>query len=152
MDRETFVRALRTSVKEFERLRKERPWPDMDLSGADLSNCDLRMVQLGRITLRNVDFSNSDLTGANLTHSDLRGARFHGARIYGVNLHKADLAEADFRGCLMGGMDEEGRMCINKGMFKNVRWGKEQLEYFLGVLNENDDWEIEYRVVPRKRG
>ncbi len=150
MEKDAYVQALRTSVKEFERLRKEQPWPNMDLSGADLSSCDLKMAQLGRINLRGADFSNSDLSYSNLTHSNLRDVKFSGARLFGVNLHKAELEGADFRGAVLGGMEEDGRMCINTWMFKNVLWSREQIEYFLGILNQNDEWEIKYEIVPRK--
>ena len=148
MNKTAYIQALRSGVKEFERLRRERPWPNMDLSGADLSSCDLKMAQLARIDLHDVDFSNSDLSYSNLAHSNLKGARFFGARLFGANLHKAELEGADFRGATLGGMEEDERICINTGMFKNVRWSKEHLEYFLNILNQNDDWQIIYDIVP----
>lgn len=151
MDKNIYVKALRTSVKEFERVRREQPWPNMDLSGADLSGCDLRMAQLGRINLEGANFSNSDLTMANLTHSNLKGARFTKAKLIGVNLHKAELKDADFKGAIVSGMDQDGRMCINTEMFRNVRWGKEHIQYFIDILNQNDDWEIKYQIVPKEK-
>ncbi len=97
-----------------------------------------------------VDFSGADLTAANLGHADLRGARFKGAKVIGVNLHKAELAGADFRGAVLGGFDADGRICLNTWMFKGVRWGREELERLLAVLNQNEDWEIRYQIVAKR--
>ncbi len=149
MGDQAIVNALRSGGKGFNTLRQERPQECQDLSGADLSGLDLRGAQMGRLVLRDVDFSGSDLTGANLSHADLRGARFKGAKLIGVNLHKAELAGTDFRGALLGGFDGDGRICVNTWMFKGVRWGKEELARLLDVLNQNEDWEIRYTIVPK---
>lgn len=149
--KEDFVHALRTSVEAFHQMRRQHPVPDLDLAGADLSGCNLRGAQLGRLDLRGASFRNADLTGANLGHSDLRGADFQGATLVDVNLHKAELEGSNFLGAALGGFEQEGRMCLNRGMFCGVRWGREQLEYFLGILNQNDDWEVQYQIVPKRR-
>ena len=151
MDKEGIVAALRSGAKDFNALRQEHPQVCQDLSGADLSGLDLHGAQMGRLTLRDVDFSSADLTGANLSHADLRHARFKGAKVVGVNLHKAELAGADFRGAILGGFDGDGRICLNTWMFKGVRWGREELERLLAVLNQNEDWEIRYQIVAKGR-
>ena len=149
MDREEYIKALRTSIKKFDRLRKEKPWPNMDLSGANLSNSDLTNAQLGRINFRGADFSNTNLSYTNLAHTDLRYAKFSGAIIKGANLHKAQLENADFRGANISGLEEDGRICINSCMFKNVKWNKEQLTYFINILNQSEDWEIKFNIIPK---
>ncbi len=150
-DRELYVKALRTSVQEFERVRKEHPWPDMDLSGADLSHCDLRNAQFGRINFEGADFSHSDLSHTNLNSANIKKAKFFKAKAIGVSIHKAEMEGADFTGAIVGGMEQDGRMCLNSTSFKNVRWGKEQLEYYLSILNQNDNWEIKYQIVPKRK-
>ncbi|MBF8267938.1 MAG: pentapeptide repeat protein [Dehalococcoidia bacterium] len=152
MDKEQFVTALRTSVAEFEKLRPPTSRDALDMSGADLSGCDLRGVQLREVTLQEVNFEGADLTGANLTHSKLQGARFKGAKLINVNMHETELEGADLRGAVLGGFDDASRMCLRACNFQGVRWGKEELEYFLGVLNKNEEWEIKYQVVPRAKG
>lgn len=149
MDKEQLVAALRSSVAEFEQLHSPDSHDSLDISGADLSGCDLRGVQLRGTTLREVNFEGADLTGANLTHSDLRGANFKGARLVDINMHRTQLEGADFRGAILGGFDADSLMCLNSCMFKGVRWGKEELEYFLATLNRNEEWEVRYEVVPR---
>ena len=148
MSKEALVKALHHSVESFQEERRKYPG-ELDLSGADLSGANLLSAQLGRANLKGVNFSDCDLTNANLSHSQLQGAIFHSAKIINVNLHKAELEGADFRGAIFGGMEEDGRMCINQWMFCNVKWGKEQLEYFLSVLNKNNDWEIKYELLPK---
>ena len=154
MDKEQYIAALRTSVAEFEKLRPQNSREDLDISGADLSGCDLRGVQLRDVTLRDINFEGADLTGANLTHSDLRGSRFKGAKLADVNMLRVELEGADLRGAILSGFDADSLMCLNACMFNGVRWGKEVLEYFLGILNRSEEWEIKYQVVPRagKRG
>ncbi len=149
MDTSALIVELRKGLKDFNALRQEHPQELQDLSGADLSGLDLRGAQMGRLVLRDADFSRSDLTGANLSHADLRGAKFAGSKLIGVNLHKAELAGADFRSATLGGFDGDGRICINTWMFKGVRWGKEELARLLDVLNQNEDWEIRYTIVPK---
>ena len=149
MGKEEYIKALCTSIKQFDILRKEKPWPNMDLSGANLSNSNLRNAQLGRINFRGADFSNTDLSYSNLAHTDLRDAKFSGAKIIGVNLHKAQLENADFRGAHISGLEEDGRICINSCMFKNVKWNKEQLTYFINILNQSEDWEIQFNIIPK---
>jgi len=149
LNREEYIKALRSSIKEFDILRKEKPWPNMDLSGANLSKSNLRNAQLGGIIFRGADFSNTDLSYSNLAHTDLRDAKFSGATIFGTNLHKAQLENADFRKANIGGLEEDGRICINSCMFKNVKWNKEQLTYFINILNQSQDWEIKFNLIPR---
>jgi hypothetical protein len=42
-------------------------------------------------------------------------------------------------------------ICFNACIFKDVRCGKEGLEYFLKILNRNEDWEIKYEIVPKAK-
>jgi uncharacterized protein YjbI with pentapeptide repeats len=149
MEREQYLAALRSSVAEFDELRKQDPNAKIDISGADLSGADLRGAPLLRVNLSNVNFEGADLTKANLSQADLRGARFNGARLVDIRLHQADMEGADFRGAVLGGFEADSQMCLRGCNFKGVQWSREQLEYFLDVLNMNDDWEIRYQLVPK---
>ena len=149
MDKEALVKALRTGVEEFDRLRKQAPADPLDLSGADLSGCNLRKADLGRAKLQGANLRDADLTGANLGNADLRQADLTGARLADVSLHRTQLAGARLDEALLGGFGRDGRICIHSEMFNNVRWGREHLESFLKVLNENPDWEIRYQIVPK---
>lgn len=149
MDKEQYVAALRGSVAEFEELRKQDSTRNIDLSGADLSGLDLRKVQLASADLSNVSFEDSDLTGAVLRFAKLAGTRFNGAKLVDIVLHHADMEGADFRGAVLGGFEADSQMCLRGCNFKGVRWSREHLEYFLGVLNQNDDWEIRFQVLPK---
>ena len=150
MEKEQYVAALRRSVSEFDELRKQDPDAKIDMSEADLSDTDLRGVSLFRANLNNVNFDGADLSKANLSQTDLRGAHFKGARLVDIRLHQADLEGADFRGAELGGFEAESQLCLRNCNFKGVRWSKEQLEYFLEVLNQNDDWYIRYQLVPKR--
>ena len=149
MNQSTFIRALQQSVEHFNEMRKGHGAKANDLSGGDFSGCNLRGAQLGRMLLRNCRFDQADLTDANLSHSDFTGASFKGARIDNVNLHKAILTGADLRGAILCGFDRDGRMCLNVENFRGVKWGQQELKSILNILNQNDDWEIRYDVVPR---
>ena len=151
MERIAFVQALQRGVEEFNQMRRKFGAAAQDLSGGDFSGCDLRGAQLGRMTFRDSKFDESDLTDANLSHSDLTAATFRGARVVNVNLHKAVLTGADFRGAILGGFDKDGRMCLNVANFRGVKWGKAELESILAILDQNEEWEIRYQLVPRKR-
>ena len=149
MNRSDFIEALQQSVDQFNEIRKKHGAKVNDLSGGDFSGCDLRGAQLGRMLLRNCRFDDADLTDANLSHSDVTGASFKGALIDNVNLHKAILTGADLCGAILGGFDRDGRMCLNVENFRDVKWGRPELSTIMNLLNQNNDWEILYDIVPR---
>ena len=149
MENEQYLAALRSSVAEFDELRKQDTNARIDMSGADLSGADLRGAPLLRVNLSNVNFEGADLTKANLSRADLRGARFKGATLTDANLHRAEMEGADLRDAVMGGLDEDAQVCLYPCLFNGVRWGKGEMEHFLEVINKNVDWEIRYELVPR---
>jgi hypothetical protein len=155
MDKEQYVVALRSGVEEFVKLREQDKASDrnrdLDLSGVDLSGCNLQDAPLAGINFEGANLEGVDLTGANLRFANLKGARFRGAKLVGVNMHQVHLKGADLRGAILGAFDANGLICLNTWMFRGVRWDKEHLEYLLDVLNQNDDWEIKYEVVPRAK-
>ena len=42
---------------------------------------------------------------------------------------------------------KQGTPCTHKGN----RCGKEEMESFLKILNQNEDWEIRYELVPKAK-
>ena len=118
MRKQLLVRALREGVPRFQQERG-RYKGELDLSGTDLSKTNLIGAQLGRANLKGVNFTDCDLTNANLSHSQLQGAIFLRAKVINVNLHKAELQDADFRGAILDGMENDGRLCLNQWMFQN---------------------------------
>ena len=148
--KDRLIEALHIGAKEFELAKKQYLQGPLDLSGSDLSHCKLQFVQMSRANLQNVNFEYSDLTGANLSHSNLRGSKFGHAKIFGVNLHKALLQKTDLQSAMIGGMERSGRICINKESFNGVEWSKEHIEYFISILNHNQNWEITYQILPKE--
>ncbi len=148
-DREEWIEALNQGVERFRALRDEQK-ENPDLSGADLSGHDLSGAPLDRANLSGADLRNADLSGATLGFTDLSNADLRGANLVNAMLHRTTLVGTDFRGCQLGGFDAGGRICLHQASFKGVRWGKEELETMLAVLNANEDWEIRYEVVPRR--
>ena len=151
MEKEQYLAALRSSVSEFDALRKQDPTASIDISGADLSGANLQGAPFLRVNLRDVNFEGADLTKANLSRADLRGARFKDAKLVDVNFHRTELDGADMRGAILSGVDREGQVCLHRCLFKGARWGKEEMKQFLNVLNQNEDWEIRYELVPKAK-
>ena len=151
MEKEQYLAALRSSVAEFDALRKQDPTASIDISGADLSGADLQGAPFLRVNLRDVNFEGADLTNANLSRAELWGARFKGAKLVDVNFHRAEMEGADMRGAILSGVDGDGQVCLHPCLFKGARWGKEEMESFLEILNQNKAWEIKYELVPKAK-
>ena len=151
MEKEQYLAALRSSVSEFDELRKQDPDAEIDISSTDLSGADLQGAPLLRVDLRDVNFEGADLTKANLSRAAMSGAKFKDAKLIDVNFHRAELQGADMRGAILGGVDGEGQMCLHPCLFNGTRWGKEEMDSFLKILNQNEDWEIRYELVPKAR-
>lgn len=149
MNDQKFLETLRAGVQQFDELRKQDLEAVVDLTGADLSGLDLQRAPLTRAVLQDVNFEGANLTGANLSRAVLAGARFKDADITGSNLHRAEMEGADMRGVVLGDLDGRSQVCLHPCVFKGTRWSKEQMESFLAVLNQNQDWEIKYQVVPK---
>ena len=151
MEKEQYLAALRSSVSDFDALRKQDTTASIDISGADLSGANLQGAPFLRVNLRDVNFEGADLTKANLSRADLRGARFKNAKLIDVNFHRAEMEGADLRGAVMGGLDGDAQVCLYPCLFSGVHWGKGEMEHFLEVLNQNEDWEIRYELVPKPK-
>ena len=150
MDSKDLLRLLRTDKAEFERVRAKDPRATVDLSGADLSGCDLRRASLAGLNLKNASMRNADCTGANLRFSDLSGADLRGAKLDGSNLHETILEGANLDGASLGGVDRSTRLCLHTSSFRGTHWSRNELETMLRIMNENESWEIRYRLVPKE--
>lgn len=150
MDSGDLLRTLRTDKAEFERIRAKDPRAAIDFSGADLSGCDLRRASLAGLNLKNASMRNADCTGANLRFADLSGADLRGARLDGANLHETVLEGANLDGASLGGADRTTRLCLHTSSFRGTRWGRDELETMLRIMNQNENWEIRYEIVPKR--
>ena len=144
-----YLEALRAGVEQFDELRKQDPEATVDLTGADLSGLDLQRAPFQRVVLQDVIFEGANLTGANLSRATLAGARFKDADITGANLHRTEMEGADMRGAALTDLEGRSQVCLHPCIFKGTRWSKEHMESFLAVLNQNQDWEIKFQVVPK---
>ena len=149
MENKDYIDALKSSVGEFDELRKQDPNAVIDMTGADLSGLNLEKAPLLRVNLRDVNFEGADLTRANLSRAELWGARFKDAKLIDANMHRAVAEGADMRGVILSGVEEESQVCLHPCIFKGAHWGKQEMEHFLSVLNQNADWEIKYELVPK---
>lgn len=150
MDKDELTSILRTDKTEFRRIRDEDPKAEMDLSGVDLSGCDLRNAALAGVILRNANLRGSDCTNANFRFADLSGTDLRDAEFTGANLHQTTLKDADFEGARLGGVERQTRLCLHVDAFRGVRWSREELETMVQILNENQNWEIQYQIVPKR--
>ncbi len=149
MQKSALVAMLRNDRAEFQRVRDLDPRAEMDLSGADLSGCDLAGAPLAGVTLRGACLRGADCTNANFRFADLSGADLRDAELEGANLHQTVLEGANLEGVTLGGVDRETRVCLHATSFRSVRWSREEIETMIGILNENESWEIRYELVPR---
>ena len=153
MDKIKLVEILRSDRRKFQSIRDQDPKGGLDLSGVDLSGADLTRAPLAGVNLSNACLKGADCTRANLRFADLSGADLRGAKLVGANLHRTVLERANLEGALLGeDVDRETRMCLNVSSFRGTRLDREELETMLGILNENERWEIRYRIVPKGNG
>ena len=150
MSKQELLEALKNDPVEFKRLRTEDPRADLDLRGADLAGCDLRGVNLAGATLKDSCLRGSNCTGANLRFADLTDADVRDVELGEANLHQSVLAGADLEGSNLGDIESRTRICLHPDVFRNVKWGREELEMMLRIINENQNWTVKYEIVPKE--
>ena len=153
MQKNDLAAILRNDKTEFRRIREAELEKDrragMDLSNANLAGCDLAGLPLAGVTLRNACLRGADCTNTNFTFADLSGADLSDAKLEGVNFHQAILESANLEGATLGDIDRVARLCLHSTSFRRVRWSREELETMIGILNENEGWEIRYQLLPK---
>ena len=150
MDKSKIIDLLRSDRRKFRSFRDQDPKGRLDLSGAELSGTDLAGAPLAGVDLSNARLKGADCTRANFRFADLSGADLRGAKLVGANLHRTVLERANLEGAELGEeVDRETRMCLNVSSFRGARLDREELETMLGILNENERWEIRYRIIPK---
>ena len=149
MQKSDLTAILRNDKTEFQRIREEDPRAEMDLSGADLAGCDLAGLPLAGVKLRDACLRGADCTYTNFRFADLSGTDLRDAELEGVNFHQTVLEGANLERATLGDLDRETRLCLHASSFRRVRWSREQLEAMIGILNENEGWEIRYQLVPK---
>ena len=150
MEKSELAAVLRSDRRKFQSIREQDPKGGLDLSGVELAGADLAGAPLAGVNLSNACLNGADCTRANFRFADLSGADLRGAKLVGANLHRTVLERADLEGAVLGeGVDRETRMCLNVSSFRGARWDREELETMLGILNENERWEIRYQIVPK---
>jgi len=105
-----WVSLLKSSVREWNRWRKENPKTKADLSGADLRWAVLSGANLNEARLNEADLSGADLSGADLRWAVLSGANLNEARLNeadlsGASLRRANLRRASLRRASLSGAD-----------------------------------------------
>ena len=86
---------LRQNVEGWNKLKKENPLINFDLSGTDLSGVDLSGANLRGVDLLGVNLNGAVLLGANLRGANLREADLREADLFGANLREASIYRAD---------------------------------------------------------
>ncbi len=148
MTKEEALDLLRNNVAQFVELRKNYK-ERLDLQGVDLSRTNLKGADLRGTDFNGANFHEANLSDANLGGSDLQNADFRGADLTNTNFHHAKLQGTDMRGTKVTPDTAMGRFCVNLASFKKVRWDKSFLAEILTVLNQNEDWRIEYKFIPK---
>jgi hypothetical protein len=140
---------LKSDVAKFNGLRKNDE-ERLDLRNVDLSQLNLKGADLRRLDLSGASFQGANLSEALLTGDFLQGTDFRGADLTGADFHHSRMQGADMRGAKISYNYARGRLCVHLNSFDKVAWDKEFLEQVLGVLNQNREWNIEYKIVPKK--
>ena len=65
-----------------------------------------------------------------------------------ANFHHARMQGADMWGAKFSPNTTRGRLCVNLASFEKVRWDKSFLEEILVILNQNENWLIQYEIIP----
>ncbi len=149
MSNQELLDALKTDPAEFERLRAEDPRAVLDLTGADLAGCDLRGANLAGAVLKDACLRGSNCTGVNLRFADLTDADVREVELGEANLHQSTLGGADLDGANLGDIESRTRICLHPDVFRGVKWGREELEMMLRIINENENWMVNYEIVPK---
>lgn len=149
MEKEQAVELLKNDLEGFNKWKRDNPRKQLDLSGVDLAGANLQGAQLGQANLSGANLRGVNLTSAMLAAVDLSNADLTDADLTGSNLHRASFKGTNLHNTKLGGLKEEGRMCLTTSSFDGVSWGKEQLEEMLEIINLNADWTIQYQIVPK---
>lgn len=150
VDKDEAIRLLKADLAQFNKWKRENPQERLDLSGADLRGANLKGAQLRQVNLSGADLRDADLTDTALADADLTGANLEGATLIGANLHRIVWRDVNLRNAKVGGFAGEGRLCMTEASFDEVPWEREQLEEMLRIMNLNQNWEIQYQLVPKK--
>jgi len=149
MANEEHLALLRRGVDAINDFAAQHQDVTIDLAGADLSGMALRGLRIQGANLEGANLERADLQRAllnavNLTRASLRGADCSGASFHRANFEGADLRDVTFEA------EFPPRLCIHESSFEGVRWSRERIEAFLGMVNRNLDWEVRYEIVPRQ--
>jgi uncharacterized protein YjbI with pentapeptide repeats len=150
MANQEHLELLRSGVEAINGYAAQHPDVTIDLSGADLSGMALRGLRIQGANLEGASLERADLQRAllnavNLTHANLRGADCSGTSFHRANFAGADLRDVRFEA------EFPPRLCIHESSFEGVRWSRERIEAFMGIINRNLDWEVRYEIVPRQK-
>ncbi|MBI4181332.1 MAG: pentapeptide repeat-containing protein [Chloroflexi bacterium] len=148
MTKEEALDLLRNNVAQFVELRKNYK-ERLDLHGVDLSRTNLKGADLRGTDFNGANFQGANLNDANLGGSDVQNADFRGADLTNINFHHSKIQGTDMRGAKVTPNTAMGRFCVNLASFDKVRWDKSFLEGVLAILNQNKDWQIEYKLSPK---
>lgn len=148
MTKEESLDLLKNDVARFNELRQNDP-ERLNLKGVDLSRTNLEGADLGRIDFTGATFQRANLSKANFRGTTLQDVDFRGADLTGADFHHARMQGADIRGAKFSPNTPMGRLCINLISFDRVRWDKSFLEEVLVILNKNEDWLIQYEIIPK---
>ena len=148
MTKEEALDLLKSNVARFNELRQNNQ-ERLDLSGVDLSRTNLKGADLRRIDFTGATFQEANLSEAQFGGDILRDADFRGADLTEANFHHAMMQGADIRGADFSPNTRMGRICVNLASFEKVRWDKPVLEEILAILNTNQDWLIQYEIIPK---
>ena len=140
---------IKRGVEEINAFAAQNPDVTIDLSGADLASMSLSGLRIQGANLAGVNLAGAGLQRALLNATNLTGANLCGADLSGASFHRADISGADLRDVTFESAYPP-RLCIHASSFDGVRWSREQVVSFLGMLNRNADWEIRYEIVPRQ--
>jgi uncharacterized protein YjbI with pentapeptide repeats len=149
MANQEHLELLHRGVEAINAFAAQHPDVTIDLSGADLSGMDLHGLRIQGANLEGTNLERTDLQRALLNAVNLTRANLRGADCSGTSFHRATFAGADLREVRFE-TDFPPRLCIHESSFEGVRWSRERIEAFLGMVNRNLDWEVRYEIVPRQ--
>lgn len=150
MANEGQLAALRQGQKAFRELVGDRPREGVDLSGADLRGLPMEGLYLQGANLEGANLAGCSLRRTRLNSANLRCADLRGCDLADTGMHRADLRGADLRGARGARFGvADSRLCISPASFEGVRWDREALEYVLGLINLNPDWDVRYEIAPK---
>jgi len=148
MTKEDALDLLKKDVARFNELRKNDE-ERLDLRGVSLRECNLKGADLRRIDFSGASFQRANLSEALFTGDFLQGTDFSDADLTGADFHHSRMQGANMRGAKISYDYPRGRLCVHANSFEKVGWDREFLEQVLAVLNQNRDWTIEYKIIPK---